>query len=536
MSDGVLDLDDPRCTDSSVAGAKAAWLARARRAGLPALPGIVIPAAVSREAMEIGRSVLTHRGPGGARLAMAQHPLPYAIADEIPGRVAALGVPVIVRSSSLLEDNGEWAGAFESLIAHHVDSVVPAVTSCYASAFATSTLERAVAADIPPGSVPMAILIQPLAEPIIGGVAYLVDGTVDIVTGAGASMGMLAGADTNTVEIPIAVADELDRILRLAHDELGITACEWAQVQGRLVLLQVKRAVRRTPRPEGNIPRVDHPEATRVAAVLRRAPGPLGRHFVLPWALGADPEAIGDLLEVKPSNLGPIKALDRADEIARTLVAEVWDRARPMAWDDALRTLATLGTPDPGAAFDEIARLRQPDPGRVQEIRPLMARVLNALAGLRPGAPTSESWFLQIRDAVDLLMGEPPAPWTAEPDQMHLFQTAVVVRHGVATTGVAAAPGRRAGRSCLVEDAAQPIGYRPRDVVIAPTADRDLAPLLWTASGLVTGKGTPAAHLFEVARARGIPAVCGVDLDFFADLPAELCVDGYAGTVHVVPW
>jgi phosphoenolpyruvate synthase/pyruvate phosphate dikinase len=133
-------------------------------------------------------------------------------------------------------------------------------------------------------------------------------------------------------------------------------------------------------------------------------------------------------------------------------------------------------------------------------------------------------------------MGDAPSPWTTEPDELEAFDVAVVMEYGTSAAGITAAPGRRSGRSCFVPDANRPDGFRPRDVVIAPTADRDLAPLLWTAAGLVTGRGTPAAHLFEVARARGIPAVCGIDLDFFTGSAEAVCVDGSTGQVRTLPW
>jgi hypothetical protein len=48
----------------------------------------------------------------------------------------------------------------------------------------------------------------------------------------------------------------------------------------------------------------------------------------------------------------------------------------------------------------------------------------------------------------------------------------------------------------------------------------------------VTTTGSPAAHLFESARALGVPAVCGVELP-----PGELmmAVDGSSGIVATIP-
>jgi phosphoenolpyruvate-protein kinase (PTS system EI component) len=91
----------------------------------------------------------------------------------------------------------------------------------------------------------------------------------------------------------------------------------------------------------------------------------------------------------------------------------------------------------------------------------------------------------------------------------------------------------------LVENPNEPIGFGPRDVVIARDPERDLAPLLWSAAGLVTSGGSASAHLFEVARARNIPAVCAVDIEavFPADSgPLAVCVDGFRGTVATIPW
>jgi phosphoenolpyruvate-protein kinase (PTS system EI component) len=65
-------------------------------------------------------------------------------------------------------------------------------------------------------------------------------------------------------------------------------------------------------------------------------------------------------------------------------------------------------------------------------------------------------------------------------------------------------------------------------MVTAPQPVPNLAPLLWDAAGLVTETGSPAAHLFESARALGIPAVCGVEL---TDANQIVAVDGNTGVV-----
>ena len=52
----VVELDDPRAVDPALVGAKAANLARARSAGLPALPGVVLD-----HQLEPDRSRVRHR-------------------------------------------------------------------------------------------------------------------------------------------------------------------------------------------------------------------------------------------------------------------------------------------------------------------------------------------------------------------------------------------------------------------------------------------------------------------------------------------
>jgi phosphoenolpyruvate-protein kinase (PTS system EI component) len=79
----------------------------------------------------------------------------------------------------------------------------------------------------------------------------------------------------------------------------------------------------------------------------------------------------------------------------------------------------------------------------------------------------------------------------------------------------------------------------PRMVVVAPHPIPQLAPLLWGACGLVTAGGSAAAHLVEVARSRGVPAVIGCDearlfglLDGAAPHPL-VAVDGDTGRVAI---
>jgi phosphoenolpyruvate-protein kinase (PTS system EI component) len=77
-------------------------------------------------------------------------------------------------------------------------------------------------------------------------------------------------------------------------------------------------------------------------------------------------------------------------------------------------------------------------------------------------------------------------------------------------------------------------------VLVAPNPIPQLAPLLWGASALVTTGGSTAAHLVEVARSLGVPAVLGCDHErLFSALGDERCprrliaVDGDSGRVAI---
>jgi phosphoenolpyruvate-protein kinase (PTS system EI component) len=52
--------------------------------------------------------------------------------------------------------------------------------------------------------------------------------------------------------------------------------------------------------------------------------------------------------------------------------------------------------------------------------------------------------------------------------------------------------------------------------------------LLWDAAGIVTATGSPSAHLFESARALGIPAASGVEVPEGDQIVA---IDGHIGLV-----
>jgi len=146
----LVDLSDDGAVDGSLVGAKAANLARAWRAGLPVLPGVVLT------------TDWDHRG--------WSHP---SRAEHSPARAAweTLGESgdrtIVVRSSSTNEDGGSssMAGVFESVLDVSTwSSFVEAVDR---------VLGSQSRADVP--GARMAVLIQPQLEPRFGGVLFAAD-------------------------------------------------------------------------------------------------------------------------------------------------------------------------------------------------------------------------------------------------------------------------------------------------------------------------------------------------------------------------
>jgi rifampicin phosphotransferase len=145
----VVDLSDGVATDPSLTGGKAAALARAQVAGLRTLGGVVLTTAFCKE-IDAGASV-------------AGHPAVREAFERAGGDERDL----VARSSSVVEDTAEssMAGQFTSVIGvHGFAAFVTAVEVVLASR------ERAGAAD-----QPIAVLIQPLLDPDVGGVMFGVD-------------------------------------------------------------------------------------------------------------------------------------------------------------------------------------------------------------------------------------------------------------------------------------------------------------------------------------------------------------------------
>lgn len=544
----LLDLGEQRTQDSRLAGAKAATLARARRAGLPVLPGCVVPAQAGRGAFDRGAAALRSGGSGAARLAVMATELDPGLLAELATRVGRLGWPVVARSSSAREGGAQWAGAFSSFDRIGAGDLATALRGVWASAFSVDALERCAAIGVPVTDVGLAVLFQPEVAARYGGTARLGrDGTVEVLGAAGGPQGLLSGAArgaratvTATGERTGAavevlggrVVDAVAALARRVGDVLDLDLIEWAWHDHGAVLLQAMRAAVADAEPAAPPPAppaaLHTPAALRVAALARRFPGPLGEELVLPWALGSPAAALAvDTTGAGPGSGSPGDALARAGALSAALIGQAWRRPAEVAAADAATLLRQIRGPRPERALARIADLAPVDEGAAHALLTLLDGVATAAvsAGLVPAR--DEVWQHPPAHLSRILAGQAVPPGVrVGPDRWEPFLYTVVCAAGRFVTGTPAAPGVGTGAVRVVRDVHQRVARRGREVVVAARPVPALASLLWTAAGVVTGGGDPGAHLFEVATSLGVPAVVDVDLDELLDRAPDTGDDG----------
>ena len=531
----IVDLDHEGGLDPGRVGAKAAWLAMGRRAGLPVLPGFVLEAEDSRRHMAIGEQALSTRGSGAARLAILREPVPDAKGLVPAG--SALSRQLVARSSTRLEGSGEWSGAFSSYQDLAPDELPRAIVGCWASAFSVAALERQRAASIQPGNVPMAVLVQPALEPAAGGSAELAGGRVVIHGVKGSPAPLLQGwvvgeaarwdkgwvGDGLIELLGLNALERIRSVLQVAHQSIGANRCEWAW-DGDVWILQLGKSTTEQLTEARSLIEVD-PLLIWVARLAVVAPGPLGEEMVLPWGFGGRLPAGSDI-----ANPDLRVARDLSDE----LVSQVWESPRDEARRAARDTIRTLRGPDPAAALERIRRLRAPDPARAGRLMGHLDRIRDEMVARGVVGEPRAAWSLTTEEIERVLGGGAlVARSRVGLGRWDPLITAVVLQAGEIHRGTPASRGFGAGLA-TTPHLADP-GYRPppRSVITSIYPTPDLAPLLWDASGIVTEAGSPAAHLFDSARALGIPAVCGIRLRNCTN--HIIAVDGHAGLVATIP-
>ncbi len=533
----VVDLDDEKALDGSIAGAKAAWLAAGRRAGLPVLPGLVVVAPASAAAFAIGLSGLRSGGSGQARMMVVGAGIPPRLEEALRSRIP--WSRLAVRSSSPLEGSGEWAGAFGSYLDVGTGDLARTISGCWASSFSVAALQRFERMGLQP--LPMAVLIQPFVSARAGGTAAMREEVVTIESVAGSPAGLLAGhirGRRSEVDLRTGAVDgfaeqhalEVARLAALARERIGATYLEWAAAGEGIAVLQLARPERPLAEQAPSVVLSPDPELTRLARVVRRFPGPLGTALVLPWAVALDdPTALDEVMPVAASSIEA--ALDKARAVASNLTRQVWQS--PIGEDLARAALADLAG-DPAQVLPLVARLAPVDldlGSRVVGLVRGVGRLLHQRA--RIGHP-EEVWLL---GEPQLRTGAGTIPLKFGADRWEPLGAAVTEANGRRRVGVPASDGVGLGRVAVVASPGE-VGLGPRQVIIAPEPIPHLAPLLWGAAGLVTLGGSPAAHLFESARSLGVPAVAGADLDLgvLASGSWAAAVDGTRGTVALTEW
>jgi hypothetical protein len=293
----------------------------------------------------------------------------------------------------------------------------------------------------------------------------------------------------------VAALDEIATLLRTARESLRANWCEWA-LDGQIWLLQLASYQPAAPSvsPISSTGPVDS-DLVRIARLAMSYPGRLGEELLLPWALGGLPALGSTSDEARPDAFA--LALDLRDQ----LLAEVWMMPPEQALAAARQCMTGLLGPDPQAAVDRIRRLQPPDPSR-------SARLMSLVDVVRE---TEQPTIARLG------VGR----W--EP-----FVASVVLASGTQYRGTVASPGIGAGVRSHIGRPEELGRFSPRAVITSPQPIPNLAPLLWDAAGLVTETGSPAAHLFDSARALGIPSVCGVALPEGEYIVA---IDGHNGVV-----
>ena len=337
-----IALDDASVSTATV-GAKAARLADARRRGLPVLPGFVVPAGPGRSMVASLMPEVASHGPHAASLTLMEKVAALVDLSSAVRLAARLGPSLVARSSSCVEDDPVWSGAFSSYLDVGPGELAVAVAGCWASTLTPAVLALCERTGSAPPDVCPAVLVQPMVDPQASGTATFAPGSegagspVEIVavwghpsplmagwsegwratvTGeqvSGPAVGDSAAARNRRPDRPMP-SEWLRAVAELARLACagGPAAIEWAVVDGRPVLLQARPAaadrstvgvVRAGDAPAGDAPASDAPGsdalgsevgdasvrvpgAVFVARAAIRYGGPLGDRLVLPWLLG----------------------------------------------------------------------------------------------------------------------------------------------------------------------------------------------------------------------------------------------------------
>ena len=380
----VVDLEDPRARDATVAGHKAATLATLKAVGFRVPAGFVIAADACGE--------LTGQAERAGEM-VSVAPLPAGLRKQIAAALAHLGGgPVAVRSSATAEDlpDASFAGQYESFLdVDGVEAVCDAVRRCVAASHSDRVAAYRAATDAADGG--MAVLVQRMVPADAAGVAFSANPVtgdrdqtlVSAVRGLGERL--VSGRATpdewvvrgGTAECVDAPEDALDapRALQVAEvaerleHRLGAPQdVEWAIADGEVYVLQSRPITALPTAPALQIPTKG--TWTKDVAHYHEPMTPLGASVYLP------------LLDTTISEMFAGYGLLLDTLTSRSMGGEIYTRVLPVGGKE--------GPAPPWWVMGILARV----------VPPLRARVATARQVLRSGLldELPDRWQRQWRD------------------------------------------------------------------------------------------------------------------------------------------
>lgn len=238
----MLSLADQEASDPAKTGGKAAALARALQAGYPVVAGSVVPIDATAAILERACASFADGGERGARQAVAAAQIAIARSSIIGLLEAA--PPLVVRSSTNLDGDGRFAGAFASYGGLGPSDLATAVRGCLGSLFSRQARSRLESSGVAFEDVRMAALIQPELSTSRGGWAAIHVGDVEVAWTSGHPGPLLAGAVTGKRSIvddgdPDPTLKGVAALMRSIHADFGARSIEWGSVGSDVWLLQV---------------------------------------------------------------------------------------------------------------------------------------------------------------------------------------------------------------------------------------------------------------------------------------------------------
>lgn len=539
----VLPLHGSATREPVRAGVKAALLAQAAERGFHVLPGAVLDLDASAPAILAGAEALRSGGRAQAYLAASAVEVDAGALATLAGSSDRL----IVRSSTALDGDGRWSGAFASYLDVPPADLAAAVRGCWASAFTRDALGRADSTGLEPGSQRIAVLVQPFVPFAYGGTARhdATDGGVRIAAARGGAHLVVAGERATTVTvaadgglegadagaIPVDLLTTVARLAREVAAAFGVGTIEWGATAEAVLLLQIGPAAAEPGADAlGPVASGGHAvpaAAARIAEIVARFRGPLADDLVLPWALAAREVPEVAPIAVPSTDVELRGAVRDVRAAADELVRAAWGREQGTAPTEVIRRLRSG---EVEAALDLLVSARPSDAGSAGSVLGLLAGIGRALEerGVLPAAEIV--WQLQPEELDRAVEGEAP-PSRVGPDRWEAFLAESSLALGTTVAGTAITPGLGAGRLHVVRSLRDIGRPSPRAVLAAEAPLTQLAPLLWRCAGFVASSGNAGAHLFEVAESLGVPAVIGIDLERLGPSGTLVAVDGSAGVV-----